>query len=600
MTDQDNTVSMESPENIADNEEFEIISNPDLEDLEGKRKPRDVGRTISVTSDELLGVVRVNESPMDDDSLEFHDTADDQQFEVLESTGVVKSDSSEMQPQEENIEAEGSPKDSVPSLSSSAEEEKSGDSESTSSKDKDQESKRSISPIRFDESQGGEEPKDSKNSKDKSSGKSSTREKSKDHRHSGPHRITDKLFSNTRYFIIKSNNFDNVDIAKDKNVWSTPAYNEKRLNKAYRECRNVLLVFSVRESGRFQGIARLISESRHDGQRIQWVLPPHISQSQLGGVFKLDWLHRGELDFSACMDLKNPWNENKPVKISRDGQEVEPGVGEKLCQLWAKIASDDDILTDPSVRRDNQDQRTSGRNYGGHSGSHDFHPRHTPMPYHPHPMFNPYGYAHMSAAFYRPMTGDARNQIGHPAMMHPPSKHQLEAEALLDSKKRKVEYRKSSSSTRSSERRVESHHSRHESRRSGEKGRKVEKRSQRKKEKHSRRRSRTRSQSRSSDSSFEDDYGVKKETLLHGSYADYVKEYKSRSGGGGEPSSSGRGQGESSAGNSMPSVAQIASAYQKALSDVATALQQQQGSASSKMDPKMYAKKVEEFLSKKS
>ncbi len=31
-------------------------------------------------------------------------------------------------------------------------------------------------------------------------------------------------------------------------------------------------------------------------------------------------LFRGELDFSACMDLKNPWNENKPVKISRDGQ----------------------------------------------------------------------------------------------------------------------------------------------------------------------------------------------------------------------------------------------------------------------------------------
>lgn len=37
-----------------------------------------------------------------------------------------------------------------------------------------------------------------------------------DHRHSGPHRIVDKLFSNTRYFIIKSNNFENVEIAKDK------------------------------------------------------------------------------------------------------------------------------------------------------------------------------------------------------------------------------------------------------------------------------------------------------------------------------------------------------------------------------------------------
>lgn len=33
---------------------------------------------------------------------------------------------------------------------------------------------------------------------------------------SGPHRIVDKLFSNTRFFVIKSNNFENVDIAKSK------------------------------------------------------------------------------------------------------------------------------------------------------------------------------------------------------------------------------------------------------------------------------------------------------------------------------------------------------------------------------------------------
>lgn len=61
----------------------------------------------------------------------------------------------------------------------------------------------------------------------------------------------DKLFSNTRYFVIKSNNFENVEIAKSKvrgyrlfycvhffffcqSVWSTPPYNEKKLNKAFR------------------------------------------------------------------------------------------------------------------------------------------------------------------------------------------------------------------------------------------------------------------------------------------------------------------------------------------------------------------------------
>ena len=30
------------------------------------------------------------------------------------------------------------------------------------------------------------------------------------------HKITDKLFSHTRYFVMKSNNYDNIDIAKSK------------------------------------------------------------------------------------------------------------------------------------------------------------------------------------------------------------------------------------------------------------------------------------------------------------------------------------------------------------------------------------------------
>ena len=37
-----------------------------------------------------------------------------------------------------------------------------------------------------------------------------------EHASSGPHKITDKLFGNTRYFVMKSNNFENIEIAKDK------------------------------------------------------------------------------------------------------------------------------------------------------------------------------------------------------------------------------------------------------------------------------------------------------------------------------------------------------------------------------------------------
>jgi hypothetical protein len=39
--------------------------------------------------------------------------------------------------------------------------------------------------------------------------------------------------------------------------------------------------------------------------------------------------------------LKNPYNENKPVKISRDGQEVQIEVGFQLCKLIETKGSPD-------------------------------------------------------------------------------------------------------------------------------------------------------------------------------------------------------------------------------------------------------------------
>ncbi|XP_067143735.1 YTH domain-containing protein 1-like isoform X2 [Centruroides vittatus] len=137
-----------------------------------------------------------------------------------------------------------------------------------------------------------------------------------------------------RFFLIKSNNHENVALSKAKGVWSTPPQNEARLNQAFRESKNVILIFSVKESGKFQGFARMTSESRHDVPTIQWVLPPGLSARALGGVFKLDWICRRELPFTKTQHLYNPWNEGKQVKIGRDGQEVEPKVGEELCRLF--------------------------------------------------------------------------------------------------------------------------------------------------------------------------------------------------------------------------------------------------------------------------
>ncbi len=81
------------------------------------------------------------------------------------------------------------------------------------------------------------------------------------------------LFREARFFLVKSNNAENVTLSKVKGVWSTPPTNEARLNQAFKEARNVLLIFSVKESGKFAGVARVASESRRDGPQVSWVLP---------------------------------------------------------------------------------------------------------------------------------------------------------------------------------------------------------------------------------------------------------------------------------------------------------------------------------------
>ena len=63
---------------------------------------------------------------------------------------------------------------------------------------------------------------------------------------------------------------------------------------------------------------------------------------------------------------------------------------------------------------------------------------------------------------------------------------------------------------------------------------------------------------------------MKKETFLHGSYADYLKEY------------SAKGKGN------VPTMADLAAAYQKALTQVATALQQQGSGKVSSECSKLY------------
>jgi len=170
------------------------------------------------------------------------------------------------------------------------------------------------------------------------------------------------LFRDARFFLVKSNNSENVSLAKAKGVWSTPPQNESKFNQAFAESRNVLLIYSVKESGKFCGLARLSTESRRDGSKVAWVLPPGLSAKALGGVFKIDWICTGDLSFQKVQHLYNPWNEGKPVKIGRDGQEIQPRVGEELCR---KFIEDKSVDITPILRKSKEAARSEQRAKGG-------------------------------------------------------------------------------------------------------------------------------------------------------------------------------------------------------------------------------------------
>ncbi|KAK3527693.1 hypothetical protein QTP86_034156 [Hemibagrus guttatus] len=137
--------------------------------------------------------------------------------------------------------------------------------------------------------------------------------------------------SSVRYFIMKSSNLRNIELSQQRSIWSTTPNNEHKLNRAFQESSAVFLIFSVQGSGHFQGYARMCSEIGSERCK-DW------GAAGLGGVFSVEWLHNESISFQFTHQLLNPWNDNKKVQISRDGQELEPQTGAELLQLWNRFS----------------------------------------------------------------------------------------------------------------------------------------------------------------------------------------------------------------------------------------------------------------------
>jgi len=175
-------------------------------------------------------------------------------------------------------------------------------------------------------------------SKSKPDGKKRRRLKV-EHRDYTPGKVKSEKKRGDAYYVMRSNSEENIRVSMDKGIWATLVRNEANLNKAFDWYDKVYLVFSICYSGHFQGYAEMkskISKEKSDLWDRDDPFGAHKRRkfgSKWGGVFKIGWRAVFDLPFQKTNHLRNPLNANKPVKHSRDGQQLPADIGAALCRL---------------------------------------------------------------------------------------------------------------------------------------------------------------------------------------------------------------------------------------------------------------------------
>lgn len=106
--------------------------------------------------------------------------------------------------------------------------------------------------------------------------------------------------------------------------------NQRKLNEAFATSPNVILIFSVNKSSKFQGFAKMDSLIMNDQTSPFWkdtginciiYYDKNLLENiKLGGSFQIRWLRYSDLSFTKIAHLRNRFNNNEPIKKSRDTQ----------------------------------------------------------------------------------------------------------------------------------------------------------------------------------------------------------------------------------------------------------------------------------------
>ncbi|KAF9429343.1 hypothetical protein BGZ76_001435 [Entomortierella beljakovae] len=189
-------------------------------------------------------------------------------------------------------------------------------------------------------------------------------------------------YSESRYFILKSLTEEDLKLSVQYGLWATQDHLVPILNEAFMNSKNVFLVFSANKSGEFFGYARMmetistenetlltttrkeddiwqpaieiplspemkakmveeIDQAAKEGRQItnedaEKIARASTTTKSWGIRFPVNWMHVHKVPFSRTSHMLNSLYENREVKVSKDGTEVDQVVGEQLLSLFKK------------------------------------------------------------------------------------------------------------------------------------------------------------------------------------------------------------------------------------------------------------------------
>jgi hypothetical protein len=151
---------------------------------------------------------------------------------------------------------------------------------------------------------------------------------------------------NSRFFMIKSSNEDNIYVSIKYRIWCSSFSGNKKLNNAFLDSRNkdnypIYLFFSVNNSGRIVGLCQMISTVNFNSSFEFW-----SNEKELKGYFSIVWLHIKDIPNDIFKSLNNGYNDNKSVIFSRNNQEIDPISGFKMMNIFKEYPLKSSILDD--------------------------------------------------------------------------------------------------------------------------------------------------------------------------------------------------------------------------------------------------------------